>query len=396
MNRGVVLSFQVLSSWFYFLHLSSAFTLAPTSLSLFRKHIPQSPRFMTSQSTNLVSPKDIRILSGVRELVDKYDTFLIDMWGVLHDGSTPYEGVLQTLSQMKEASSKKQFVLLSNSSKGYDRSLVMLNKLGFDTSMFQHVLTSGEVTYDFLTTQVPSASKKLFCFGNGDGDKEFVEQCGWTLSTVEEADLILARGTAVLFDEEAHRVHSRTCEADDYAGIYEKVLAHAAQRQLPMVVANPDKVVPGALRTPMPGTIAVDYEQQLASIASPPQGLIHYMGKPFPRVYQLAIERCGLTSTERACMIGDALETDMFGGANAGMDTIWVTGDGVHQTELEQHIASSTSGKVNVAECDDNELANSCATIINTFNEKKGTYAEGTRVLPKAVLRHFHWERSGA
>ena len=41
------------------------------------------------------------VLSGVRDIVDRYDVFLLDMWGVMHDGQVAYEGVLDVVKKLK-------------------------------------------------------------------------------------------------------------------------------------------------------------------------------------------------------------------------------------------------------------------------------------------------------
>lgn len=56
----------------------------------------------------------------------QHDTFLLDMWGVMHDGVKPYDGVLDTVQQLKAQG--KKLIILSNSSKRRDNSEKMLIK----------------------------------------------------------------------------------------------------------------------------------------------------------------------------------------------------------------------------------------------------------------------------
>lgn len=87
--------------------------------------------------------KKMRHISSLDEIISSYSTFFIDMWGVLHNGSRPYDGVLHAISQLK--SHGKQLVILSNSSKRRTHSIEMLSKLGFNPNDFEDVITSGEV-----------------------------------------------------------------------------------------------------------------------------------------------------------------------------------------------------------------------------------------------------------
>lgn len=81
---------------------------------------------------------------GVKSIAEQHDTFLLDMWGVMHDGSRPYDGVLDTIKKMKECG--KRMIILSNSSKRQTESIAMLAKLGFDPDNFDQIITSGEVS----------------------------------------------------------------------------------------------------------------------------------------------------------------------------------------------------------------------------------------------------------
>lgn len=88
--------------------------------------------------------KETVFLDSIRDIADDYDLFLLDMWGVMHNGSHPYDGVLDTVKELKKAG--KEMIILSNSSKRTDASIRSLKKLGFDPSDFAQIITSGEVS----------------------------------------------------------------------------------------------------------------------------------------------------------------------------------------------------------------------------------------------------------
>ena len=49
---------------------------------------------------------------GFAAVADRYDAFILDVWGVLHDGVTLYPGVVDTLEHLTAA--EKPFVMLTN------------------------------------------------------------------------------------------------------------------------------------------------------------------------------------------------------------------------------------------------------------------------------------------
>ena len=135
------------------------------------------------------SSTSMELKVGVADLVDKFDTFLLDMWGVMHDGSRPYDGVLDVVNKLRQLPEKKM-IILSNSSKRRDNSVRMLKKLGFNPEVdFAQIITSGEVAYQMLSGELEcwdvldnlqknASKKKVFVFGSGDEDAEYLESCG--------------------------------------------------------------------------------------------------------------------------------------------------------------------------------------------------------------------------
>lgn len=233
-------------------------------------------------------------------------------------------------------------------------------------------MLSGDTTLGCDSWSVLSEieEKKVFVFGSGSVDQEYCVSSGWELAPIEEASLIVARGTFTICDGSS-KVVDKNVDKDEYWRVLDDSLTIAAQRQLPMLVTNPDKVRPDEGFPPMPGAIADAYAAKLDE--SDESRLIQRIGKPFPQVYQLALEN---SAGKKACMVGDALETDVTGGALNGITTVWVINDGIHGPA--------------VAEAGDT-LQEGAQNFVDTFNQKKGTYAKGQTLRPDVVLPHFRW-----
>jgi HAD superfamily hydrolase (TIGR01450 family) len=351
----------------------------------------------------------MREIRGIRELADAYDVYVLDLWGVLHDGTRAYDGVHDAVRQLRARG--KTLVLLSNSSKRVGHVQKLLIRLGFDPHDFAAIVTSGDAAYQLLcgadgegfakTLAWPSLldatnvdQRKVFVLGSGDEDVEYCESCGWTVTALEEANLIVARGTFTIHnggggvDGTGEVVHKRD-DTQRYEKRLAEVLEQAAARRLPMLVTNPDKVRPDAERPPMPGAIGDAYERILALTAAVPtvkdetvehQRLVKRVGKPFPDVYDLALREFTTTkgiAKDRICMIGDALETDVTGGVRYGIDTVWVLKDGIHAPELEEY----------------DTLEQGASAVLVAFNDKSntGTYAQGLKLQPTCFVAHFRW-----
>ena len=323
----------------------------------------------------------MKVVPGVRALADDFDVFLLDMWGVMHDGHRPYDGVLDVIQQLKAAG--KRLVILSNSSKRQDNSVKMLRKLGFDPEDFELIITSGEVAYQMLggkDSPLPTepkswpmlndlADQKAVVLGSGDGDAEYLQSCGWKLSNAAESSLVVARGTFTVNDGSSV-VHKRE-DANGYEVALTKMLEACAARHLPMLVTNPDKIRPDAERPPMPGKIGDAYEAALKRHGVPnPSALVKRIGKPFPDVYEMSL--ASDIDKTRVCMVGDALETDVTGGTLAGISTVWVIMDGIHSPDVKDLEGG--------------------ANVVQEFNAiSQETYAGGQILQPDYLMANFRW-----
>jgi len=286
----------------------------------------------TVEESRVSASASLNHVNGIEALSSSYSTFLLDMWGVMHNGSVPYEGVVDTIQKLKDAN--KRLIILSNSSKRVGNAKKMLNKLGFNEEDFEQIITSGEISYRMLCGDetlecstwsvledlIAQKKKKVFVFGSGDGDEDYCNSAGWTLSSIEDADLIIARGTFTINNGGGsdNVVNKKDDGEDEYFRVLNESLETAARNNVPMLVTNPDKVRPDEGLPPMPGAIGDSYEKILClggSSQTQAQSLVKRIGKPYPEVYELALSNCDDPGT--AVMVGDALETDVTGGAKA-------------------------------------------------------------------------------
>ena len=79
---------------------------------------------------------------GLREIHEKYDTFFIDLWGVIHNGIKLFPDAIEVLSNLNEI--KKRYVLISNAprpSKSVEKYLYNLN---MEKKLIKNIFTSGQ------------------------------------------------------------------------------------------------------------------------------------------------------------------------------------------------------------------------------------------------------------
>lgn len=255
----------------------------------------------------------LRAIGGLEEVADLYDAFILDLWGLVHDGERLYPPSAQTFQRLKEAG--KKTLLLSNAPRRAHALVDAMTNMGLDRALYGDVLSSGEATRDELIVRADpffaDLGMRAYHLGPERDRSVFDDTRVEIVATVEAADFLVNTGPVEL----DHSV-------DDYAD----VLAAAREKELPMVCANPDFVV---IRGGRPIICAGAIARRYADLG----GEVAYRGKPDPAVYALAAKKLGVTDVSRIVVVGDALETDVKGAAAAGMPSIWCTG-GIHAEVL--------------------------------------------------------------
>ncbi|ACJ00533.1 TIGR01459 family HAD-type hydrolase [Rhodospirillum centenum] len=257
---------------------------------------------------------------GLREVADRYDGYILDLWGVLHDGERAFPGVPEALRALKARG--KWICLLSNAPRRFPGTLKRLEAMGLTPDLWHAMMTSGQAAH--LALRDPpddwhaALGPRLYHLGP-PRDADVYEGLPGRIrvATPEEADFVVNTGVD---------------DFDETVADYEPVLRRCADRRLPMVCANPDLIVHvGPKLVVCAGLLAQRYEEM--------GGEVRYHGKPHPPVYRRCFDLlAGLAGAPldpaRIVAIGDSLRTDVAGARAAGIDAILVTG-GIHRDELD-------------------------------------------------------------
>lgn len=255
----------------------------------------------------------VPILPGLRATADRYDGYVIDLWGVLYDGVRPFPGVIDALDRLRTMG--KRVLLLTNAPRRATLIIRRLERAGLAGHHYDELISSGEAAFEALSfrreTWTQGLGRRIF-FAGSARDPDVVEGLGLIeAADVDDADFLYSVGVD---------------DFDETLDGYRDVLARAAARRLHFVCANPDlAVIHAGKRGMCAGTLAVHYE----SLGGP----VHYFGKPYPAVYQAAFARLGIADRSRVVAVGDSLRTDIAGARAFGFDALLVMG-GMHREEL--------------------------------------------------------------
>lgn len=237
--------------------------------------------------------------------------FIIDQWGVLHDGNKPYDGVVECLKELKARN--KYIIILSNSGKRAAENKERLKKVGIGPSLYDEILTSGEMTWQGLEAQDEG-------FFKGLGRKCYVISRGGDRSIVDGLDIEVVDDP----NDAEFLIISGSDAPDKTLEDYEPALKICVRKGLTALCANPDSLgIIGRDSVMGPGTIAARYRDF--------GGVVHYIGKPHQPIFQRCIKT--LQSKEiypgHTIMIGDTMSHDILGGSLVNIDTCLVK-SGLH------------------------------------------------------------------
>lgn len=266
----------------------------------------------------------VKIVNGISKLIEKYDGFILDQWGVLHNGSIPFPGALEALDKL--SASGKRMIILSNSSRRAKDTLNNLRNIGFDEKLFMDAVTGGEACYEALVQK--TYGTQCCWFGWRNMDNTYLHDMNLNITSVQSADFILAYGTETFVQSNDLQDMLQTdfpVSAD--MGPYESYLDIGIARGIPLLCSNPDliSINGNGIVAHMPGKIAQYYASH--------GGTVHYYGKPNKGHFDACLQKLNLPSS-KVVHVGDSMHHDIKGANNANIDSLFIA-NGVHASHFE-------------------------------------------------------------
>ena len=160
---------------------------------------------------------------GFSSIVDNYQLFYVDLWGVVHNGVSLHKEAIKALNEISKK--KKDYILLTNAPRPNHSVKSFLEKLGMEKEIREHVFTSGEAALNYLKKNLSDAP--FFHVGPPRDFDLFKDFENNKLENIESCDYILCTG---LFDN-----HGKDLKY--YKELFEKNLKKK------MICTNPDLIV---------------------------------------------------------------------------------------------------------------------------------------------------------
>jgi HAD superfamily hydrolase (TIGR01459 family) len=249
----------------------------------------------------------IQVLDSMSPFARRYDAWLADIWGVMHNGIRPFPNAVNACRMFREFGGT--VVLISNAPRPRETVVEQLRIVGVPDDCYDGIVTSGDVTRSLISLYAGNAVYHL----GPERDLPIFDDLGVRLSGLDDAAVVICSG---LRDDEVET-------PDDYQPLLAEMLAF----NIPMICANPDIMVErGDQLVYCAGALAENY----ALLG----GEVVYAGKPHAPIYDLAFEMVAEkrgfgVPRRRIVAIGDGIRTDIAGAAAQEIDSVFVA-SGVH------------------------------------------------------------------
>lgn len=251
-------------------------------------------------------------ISGLADLAGRYDAVLSDVWGVVHNGVEAFPSAVDALTQYRNAGGKVVFI--TNAPRPSGPIIEMLDRLGVHRNAYDAIVSSGDATRVMIEKY---RGRAIHHVGPTTDDDALYEGLGVNRTGADTAEVV------VVTDLDTD---------DDTPEMYRERARFWLSRKLPMICANPDRVVEH-------GDQIIYCGGALGDLYAAMGGMVLMAGKPYQPIYEeafrLAEQAAGRPlDKSRVLAIGDSVRTDATGAAQFGIDLLFVTGS-IHAAELD-------------------------------------------------------------
>lgn len=245
------------------------------------------------------SPEEI---VNFQNIVDKYDLYFVDLWGVIHNGIKLFSNAIEVLNNLKN--NNKKVILISNAPRTHETVKKFLKNLDFDLKLIDSLVTSGDVTKKYIQDN----QDKKFCHLGPPKDNDLFQGVANLVDQKDEFDEIICTG---LIDEIGQNI-------SDYQRLFENWIGNKKI----FICANPDEVVSRGDKIEFCAGALAKYYKKMG-------GEVKYFGKPYEAIYDFAYNQTQsqfdtVINKNKILAVGDNLKTDINGAQNFGIHSILI------------------------------------------------------------------------
>ncbi|QKZ11756.1 TIGR01459 family HAD-type hydrolase [Spirosoma sp. KUDC1026] len=267
-------------------------------------------------------------LDSFSSLIDKYQVFFFDAFGVLKNYKGLIPGVVDTFAYLRQQQ-KQLYILTNDASRSPQQLAESYWKLGMSDVTPDMIISSGMLAREYLQLKVNHGT---VAYLGTENSAHYIESAGLKTLSISELTLenISEINALVLLDDEGF----------DWNTDINKAVNLLRRRNIPAIVANTDATYPVSKNR-----LAI----AIGSIADMLESIVGKQfirfGKPDAQLFMFAYERVQeqtpTISKRDILMVGDTLRSDISGGNKFGLDTVLVLSGNTAPSEAEIRILAT-------------------------------------------------------
>ena len=237
-----------------------------------------------------------------RNISDQYNIYLVDLWGVIHNGVKLFDNAIYVLKKLKNEN--KKVVLISNAPRTNETVKKFLLKLNFELNLIDILITSGDVSRHYI---LENNDKKFYHLGPSKDDDLFYGIKNIT-KNANDSDEVVCTG---LVDKIGQDISN-----------YQNLFIELINKEKVFICANPDEVVSRGDKIEFCAGALAKYFKKLG-------GKVKYFGKPYVDIYNYAEDQINkkfgsIIEKNKILAVGDNLKTDISGAQNYEIDSLLI------------------------------------------------------------------------
>ncbi len=251
------------------------------------------------------------IITSFSEISGRYDAAFVDLWGCMHNGIAAHPAAVAAMQDFRKTGGL--VVLVTNSPRPWDSVAHQIHGFGIPEDAWDAIATSGDSARAAMYRGI--VGQKVWFMGESPRDDDFFKPLKIMDNPVNIQQVPLAEAEGIVCCGPFDALADPDVNRPDFL--------YAKEKGLKLLCANPDIVVDrGDVREWCAGALAELYSEM--------GGESLYFGKPHPPIYDLARRRIAAlgksVSDSNIIAIGDGIRTDILGGLQEDIDTLFISG----------------------------------------------------------------------
>ncbi|MDR6941262.1 HAD-IIA family hydrolase [Mucilaginibacter pocheonensis] len=266
-------------------------------------------------------------IDNFKSIIDRYKVVFFDAFGVLKTYTGLLPGIERTFAYL-EQQNKDYYIVTNDASRSPAQLAESYHRNGLSAISADKIVSSGMLAKEYLDLKVNDGI--VAYLGTADS-AHYIERSGLHTLHINQVDSSnIEKVNALVFLDD---------EGFNWCDDLNKAVNLLRKRTIPAIVANTDHAYPKSLH---------DVSIAIGGIAHMVEKIVGKefirFGKPdsqmFMFAYDLLRER-GPISKQDIVMVGDTLQTDIWGGNKFGLDTVLVLSGNTQAKDAETRITTT-------------------------------------------------------